>query len=244
MNDLTGGLPPGSLPQPPRKRHTARNVILICAGALAVVIIAVVVIIAAAGSGSTRPLRAATPAASAAPAAQSVTDSQGNQCPALDQAGYCPGTDPSAVPAPTGPDQLAIGQTETLADNSNTTEGTVTVLSATVTTQPADLSFGEHPANGYFVIVHVSATADPSYTGGFDVNELDFYARAGGQHFDTTSGNGYFALSTSQNSSDLTATLAAGETSSGWIAFDVTRPHGQIVYAPNIDGQPVAEWRY
>jgi hypothetical protein len=39
-------------------------------------------------------------------------------------------------------------------------------------------------------------------------------------------------------------TLAAGETASGKLVFDVPSRHGQIVYAPNYDGQPVAEWSY
>jgi hypothetical protein len=140
--------------------------------------------------------------------------------------------------------QLAIGQTETLADSSNATEGTVTVQSANVTTQPADPSFGQAPANGYYVVIHVSATADPSYTSGFSVNALDFYAKVAGQHFNYGDGNSFEALSNGQTNQDITATLAAGETSSGWLAFDVPRPHGFIVYAPNFNGQPLAEWHF
>jgi len=30
----------------------------------------------------------------------------------------------------------------------------------------------------------------------------------------------------------------------GYIAFDVPSAHGQIAYAPNYDGQPVAYWSY
>ena len=30
----------------------------------------------------------------------------------------------------------------------------------------------------------------------------------------------------------------------GKLAFDVSSPHGYIVYAPNLDGQPLAEWKY
>jgi hypothetical protein len=118
------------------------------------------------------------------------------------------------------------------------------VESATVTTQPADPSFGSAPANGYYVIVKVSATADPSYTSGFEVNSLDFYALEGGHQYSEGNGNAFQALSNGQSNQDITATLGAGNTSSGWIAFDVPRPHGYIVYAPNFDGQPLAEWHF
>ncbi len=171
-----------------------------------------------------------------------VTDPNGQSCTFLNPAGYCPGDSPS--PAPSGPDMLAVGQAETLGDSSDATVGTVTVESARVTTQPADPSYGERPANGYYVIVHVKATADPSYTDGWDLNALDFYALAGNRHYTWDSGNAYEALSSSQQNQDIMSTLAAGETVTGWLSFDVASPHGQIVYAPNLDGQPIAEWSY
>lgn len=195
---------------------------------------------AAMAQGATVPAAAAS---SPAPAA-AVTDLAGNQCTALDSSGYCPGNDPA--PAASGPDMLTVGATETLADNNtNATEGTVTVDSVHVTTQPADPSFGSPPANGYYVIVHITAAADPAYTSGYDVNALDFYALApGGRQFSQMNGNAMEALSSAQESTDITATLGAGQSTSGWEAFDVSRPHGEIVYAPNLDGQPLAEWRY
>jgi hypothetical protein len=94
------------------------------------------------------------------------------------------------------------------------------------------------------VIVHVKATADPAYTDGFDINELDFYDLTRGQHYDSGNGNAYNALSDRQSNADITTTLAAGETASGWMAFDVPSRHGKIVYSPNVDGQPIAEWSY
>jgi len=207
------------------------------------VFIVIGVVAAVAAPKSSTPRAASTPAATTAPS--SVTDPNGQTCTALNSAGYCPGDDPTPTPSPTpsGPAQLAIGQTETLADSSNATEGTVTVMSATVGTQPADPSFGQAPANGYYV-VHVSATADNSYTTGFSVNTLDFYAKSAGQHFYEGNGNAFEALSSGQQNQDVTATLAAGETTTGYLAFDMPRPHGFIVYAPNFDGQPLAEWAY
>jgi hypothetical protein len=207
------------------------------------VIIVIGVVAAIAAPKKTTPTAANTPAASPAAAPQ-VTDPGGNTCAALDAAGYCPGNDPTPSPTPSGPAQLAIGQAETLGDNSNATIGTVTVLSASVTTQPADPSFGSPPANGYYVVVHLTATADKSYTSGFNVNGLDLYAKEAGQHYDYGNGNAFQALSNNQSGQSITATLAAGETVSGWTAFDVPRPHGFIVYSPNLNGQPIAEWAF
>ncbi len=95
MHDPTQ--PPPWTP-PPRKRHTARNVILICAGALAVIIIAAGAIGAAVGSGKTPPTATG---ATVATTAATATDPNGQNCLSLDSQGYCPGDDPT--PAPTTP---------------------------------------------------------------------------------------------------------------------------------------------
>ena len=75
-------------------------------------------------------------------------------------------------------------------------------------------------------------------------DELDFYDLTRGQHHDSGNGNAYNALSDRQSNADITTTLAAGEMASGWTAFDVPSRHGTIVYSPNTDGQPIAEWSY
>ena len=63
-------------------------------------------------------------------------------------------------PSPATPDQLQAGQTETLTQTADGTPvGTITVAKQAVTTYPAD-SYGEAPANGYYVIVKVTAAAD------------------------------------------------------------------------------------
>ena len=113
-----------------------------------------------------------------------------------------------------------------------------------MTTRPADPSYGQSPGNGYYVVMHVKATADSSYTDGFDINALDFYTLEHGNHYQQGNGNSFDALSDSQSNADITNTLGAGETSSGWMAFDVPSPHGYIAYAPNADGQPPDEWKY
>jgi len=139
---------------------------------------------------------------------------------------------------------LALGQTETLVDPSNNAPlGTVTVESVTMTTRPGQ-SFGDRPANGFFVAVHVKATADPSNTDGWDIAEPEFYDLVRGTHYDPGNGNAITALTDAQSAADITTVLAAGESARGWMAFDVPSRHGYIVYAPNSNGQPVAEWKY
>ncbi len=213
-------------PPPQRgKQHPLRKWLIIASAVFAGIIVALVAIGAAVGTGAKH---AANPVA-AQPSFTPATQNYDTSTP---------------TPSPTGPDMLSMGQAETVGDAStSTTWATITVESATVTTQPVQ-SYGSAPANGYFVVVHVKATADPNYTDGFPINELDFYDLVKGSHHDPGNGNAYGALTDAQSNADLTTTLAAGETSSGWMAFDVPSRHGYIVYAPNADGQPLAEWNY
>jgi hypothetical protein len=64
-----------------------------------------------------------------------------------------------------------------------------------------------------------------------------------GSHYTNGNGNAFDALTSGQANS-LSTQLAAGEAADGWLSFDVPRRHGKIVYAPNSDGQPIAEWSY
>jgi hypothetical protein len=138
---------------------------------------------------------------------------------------------------------LSVGQSEQLQDtNSGAAIGTLTVESAQVTTQSADGS-GNAPVNGYYVVVYVKAAADPSYTSGWLVGESDFYNLVNSQHYDNGNGNSFDALTSGQANS-LETTLAAGETTDGWLSFDAPSRHGEIVYAPNSNGQPIVEWAY
>jgi hypothetical protein len=180
-------------------------------------------------------------------AAVSSTPSSSVQSPVPSQTSAPATTAPPSSPstpspaAPSGPEMLAMGESEIIATD-GTPSATITVSSPAVTTQPAD-QYGSAPQNGYFVTVTVKVTADQAYTDGFDINPLDFYALSGGRHFDWDSGNAMFALASSDQELSA-ATLAAGETTSGKLVFDVSSPHGYIVYAPNLDGQPLAEWKY
>jgi hypothetical protein len=154
-----------------------------------------------------------------------------------------PASSPTPVPSQTAADMLSVGQAETLQDTtSGATIGTLTVASANITTQSADGS-GTAPTNGYYVVVHVKAAADSAYTSGWPVSESDFYDLVNGSHYGNGNGNAFNALTSAQANS-LSAQLAAGETADGWLSFDVPSRHGEIVYAPNSNAQPLAEWSY
>jgi hypothetical protein len=227
MSDLT--TQPGPVETPPgqpRKRWHQRWSVRIPALA-AVLVIGAGIAGAAAGHPAPAPPK---PAASTMPSPPPAPP--GSSAP----------TD-TAPPAPSGPDELAAGQTEILGNDADATIGTLTVGHPAVTTWPAQ-SYGEKPANGYYVVVKVTAKADPSYHDGWFVSPLDLHAVVGGQHYDEGNGHAFEALTDAQSSTDLSATLSAGETVTGYIAFDVPSAHGKIVYAPNFDGQPIAEWSY
>ena len=76
----------------------------------------------------------------------------------------------------------------------------ITITRVSVTTQPADSEFGEPPQNGCYVTAHVKIVVRPDFTGGFDVNSQDFYAKHGTDHFDEGNGNTLEAPATAWNS--------------------------------------------
>jgi len=215
-------------PTPKPKRSIAKGIVY----SVLALVVAILAIVAISNVGSK-------------PTAQPSSSAPANPAPNADNNAPLPAgsTGTADTPAPAGPTVLPVGQPADITQDGSDA-ATVTVKSVNVTTMPADPEFGSPPANGYYVIVEVSASTLPGYTQGFDVNALDFYALSHGRHFEQDNGNAYDALSDTQSNQDVTATLGAGQTSTGFIAFDVTRPHGTIVYAPNFDGQPLAEWRY
>jgi hypothetical protein len=218
-------------PAPKQKRHITRKILIVAAGTFLGLIAVIVILAAALGNAANKaanPITAAsTPAATAPASTPADTSAPADTSP----------------PVPSGPAVLAMGDTETLGSNdTGATEGTATVSHAVIATQPAD-QYGSAPKNGYFVIVTVAATADQGYTGGYDVYSGDFYALSGGSHYGEGNGNSYDALADSSAELGYT-TLAAGETTGGKLVFDVPARHGYIVYAPNLDGQPLAEWKY
>jgi hypothetical protein len=145
------------------------------------------------------------------------------------------------APAPS-PDMLAMGSAGSVTTG-GIPSASITISGPVITTQPADPN-GSAPQNGYFVTVTATMTADSSYSDGFSINAYDFYALSpGGGHYTEDNGHALYALSGSgqELSSSM---LAASESTSGKLVFDVPSAHGQIVYAPNSDGQPLAEWSY
>jgi hypothetical protein len=107
-----------------------------------------------------------------------------------------------------------------------------------VTTQPPD-QYSNGPANGYFVIAHMKFQVRNDHTQGFDINPFDFYAEVRGQHYEYGNGNAMFV-----NGTLNAATLGAGESTSGVIAFDAPAVHGKIACAPNYSGGPIAFWKF
>jgi hypothetical protein len=94
--------------------------------------------------------------------------------------------------------------------------------------------FGDRPHSGRFLIVDVSIQA----TGrGFAVNPLDFYVRA-------ADGSRVEEQCCADFGRELDATtLGRGARAAGAMVFDVARGPTRLVYAPNLDATPVAEWR-
>jgi hypothetical protein len=141
---------------------------------------------------------------------------------------------------PSGAAELQLGDTALISQDG--TDGANIVLTTrVVSSQPAD-QYSDGPQNGYFVAVRVRVNAVNGLTSGFNINPLDFYALSDSIHFDEGDGNAYEGP---HNAAELTATtLNAGESASGWLLFDLPSPHGKIVYSPNLDGQPLAYWKF
>jgi hypothetical protein len=146
----------------------------------------------------------------------------------------------ASTPAPAGPTELRLGDSASISQD-GASAATIILSKKVISSQPVD-QFADGPQNGYFVAIRVDVSADPSLTTGFDINPLDFYALSGSTHYDEGDGN---AFEGPHNGAELNATtLNAGETASGWLLFDLPTPHGKIVYAPNLDGQPLAYWKF
>jgi hypothetical protein len=212
---------PGGSPRRPRwpRRHPVLTTLAVVTVAFVTGIVLLAALIGTAAQQITQPDHAAriTPAATQAAAT------------------------PLPAPQPAGPEVFTLGGLAMITQDGQDA-ASITITSVRVSTQPAD-QYGEAPQNGYFVIVHVFASALNSYASGFDVNPFDFYARVGGRHFEYDNGNAIEALGMNQDTMDA-ATLNAGESTSGLIVFDLPRPHGKIAYSPNFDGGPIAFWRF
>jgi hypothetical protein len=142
--------------------------------------------------------------------------------------------------APSRPAELRLGDSA-LINQDGTDGATIILTTRSVSSQPAD-QFPDGPQNGYFVAVRIKVNAVDGLTSGFNINPLDFYALSGRAHYDEGNGNAYEGP---HSEAELNAaTLNAGETATGWLLFDLPSPHDKIVYAPNLDGQPLASWAF
>jgi hypothetical protein len=143
-------------------------------------------------------------------------------------------------PSPSGPVELRLGDQAPITQD-GADAATVVISRRVISSQPAD-AYSDGPQNGYFVAVHIKVNTAASVSDGFDINPLDFYALSGRAHYDEGGGN---AFEGPRSGAELNAsTLNAGETASGWLLFDLPAPHGKIVYAPNLDGPPLAYWKF
>lgn len=212
---------PGGAPCQPQAKITKRPPNWTCC-ALVIALIALVVVSA---NKAVNQVNAALNPASVAPSTQSSTAPTDN-----------------APSTPSGPATLSIGQPAAIT---NATDGspwaTVTADSASPSRTPLT-EFASAPQNGWFISFKITALAADGISSSFDINPLDFYVlESGGAHYDAMSGN---ALENNPAPALNATTLASGENVSGNVTFDVPATHGELVYAPNINGAPIAEWSF
>lgn len=144
------------------------------------------------------------------------------------------------APVPNGAPTLPLGTPLPVEQGGNN----AAVITATkVSTTTHQTQYGEPPQNGYFVTVKVKVKILPGYTQGFDINPLDFYATVNGTHYDEANGTSLTGAPGSDSQIDAT-TLNAGESSSGTLVFDLPGTHGKIAYSPNLEGGPLAYWKF
>lgn len=208
--------------QPPRSRHRLRNWLIGIGLGIVVLIGGAVGCTALVGSALTT---AARPNSVSTPHAATHTET------------------PSGTSSPSGPsDPVALGLGDPASVSQDGSDAATVVISRReVSSQPAD-EFSDGPQNGYFVAVHITVRASTSLTDGFDINPLDFYALSGHAHYDEGDGNAFEGL---HSNGELNATtLNAGEIAGGWLVFDLPARHGRVVYAPNLDGPPLAYWKF
>lgn len=138
----------------------------------------------------------------------------------------------AAVQPPEAVAPLGAAVPVTAADGSR---AEVTLLSAE-SSPTSRAASAETPANGRYLFVNVRITA----TGGpFTANPLDFSVRSGETLTDYSTGNAMFAL---DDGALAPQDVAAGESVTGVVAFDLPAGPAQVHYAPGDTDRAVAGW--
>jgi hypothetical protein len=104
---------------------------------------------------------------------------------------------------------------------------------------------GHAPANGYYVVFNLKATATASV---FTLDPTAFQAMVNDGHYDVYSGNAP-SLSLPNNVNAATGGFAAsvltkGQSASREIAFDIPDQHGTIEFTPGNATSPVVYWSF
>lgn len=142
------------------------------------------------------------------------------------------------VAEPTQPAVLALGDSVTITA-AETGAGVITVRSLRITTRPYSQLLGFKPKNGYFLIFTVSLEPFDR----FDVLEDDFHVQTGeGERLKEGNGNSWDAVNI-DNLLDFAEPKASGD-KSGKLVFDSPVKHGVLVFAPNLEGDPIASWKF
>lgn len=214
------GYPPPYPPQPwsPQRRVWAARHRGLLIAAVVLTVAGVVAAAAAAGSGGKS---GKTVVASTATAA------------ATDEPTIAPVEQTTADPTTDAPSGLAAGtfgrQFNVKVDGE---PGAGMTVGAPVFDRSFDNGFSS-PRHGQFASFRVTFVAEPGAS--FDYNTFEFYVRdATGAHYDATF---------DKEPNLASGTLNPRERVTGWVTFDAPR-HAVLVYAPNMGGTSVAEWRY
>jgi hypothetical protein len=153
-------------------------------------------------------------------------------------AGGDPTTEPS--PPPDKPPVAKVGQTLTMTDGFGDEVAEITVGGPTSPSGHKGIRFStgseyDTPTHGLYMGVWVKVVAKAD---GVDTVYGDLHVNQGGQHYegDACCPDGF------KPTLDY-ATLSKGETSQGWVVFDIRSRKGEIVIA-DYDGKRIGAWTF
>jgi hypothetical protein len=149
-------------------------------------------------------------------------------------------TGPETTDAPSGPAIAKVGDTLTMTDGFGEELADITVGGPTSPSGNKGIRFstgGEYddPKHGLYMGVWVKVKA---LSDGVETVYGDLHVAQGGQHYpgDACCPDGF-------NPTLDYATLSKGETSQGWVVFDLRSRHGEIVIA-DYDGKKIGVWKF